>query len=284
MGYSGKVKNLVVLGGAMVKGRALILFAVITVLGGVAIADEDAVTPLRPTDEAMKAVSQIKQASYSSRLQRIQTRLSIGQGGDSISLTNDYEPLGQALWGIRSVSKQNKTAVEANSVSVCGLIELVGTSHSNIDYDMAISTPVGRTFTSFTINGHMVGASTSQANSIVLVSGEEYLCNPVAGSTFEYTVETRHSLFLKGMFSHQRESTNAFQWKCSVGDARPMSDLLAEQVGTYLPVSCTGGNQALNAKTLVEFAFLQPFGIYLELSRTGSSFSSKTAISSFAYE
>jgi hypothetical protein len=259
---------------------------VILVSESVAIAGDVIVDPLSLPEEVVKAVSQIQYSPYSSRLKRIVMTVSTGQLG-STPVTNDYEPLGQGLWGIRSVSKQNSSAVEGASISICGLVELVGASKFDVNYETTISVPVGRLFLPYGLKGHMDGATTSRANNIALGSGAERLCNPVPGDVLAYEVQSESSFAhttTSYSGSSSRASINVFRWKCTVGAPKPISELVAEQDGTYLPVTCSGINESSNINVSAEYAFLQPFGIYLVLRRVGGTFSSKTSISSFAHE
>lgn len=252
----------------------------------VAIAGEAIVDPLSPADEILKTARRIQYLPYSSRLKRVVMNVSTGQVGSVTPVTNDYEPLGQGLWGIRSVSKQDRSAFEAHSVSICGLVELVGTSKSNVNYEIAISIPVGQAFAPLGVKGHIAGAVTSRANSLVLGSAAERLCNPLSGDVLAYEVQSESSLEHTGSYigSSTRASRNAFRWRCTVGAPKQMGELVAAQEGTYLPVNCSGINESSNIDISAEYAFLQRFGIYIQLRRSGGAFTSKTTISSVAYE
>lgn len=248
-----------------------------------ALPNENYEDALVPEEVVTKQISDIDYKPPTARLLRSNFVLSSGIDMDTPTI-QEYEVLMPNIWGIRSVSKVKNGASQGVSISICGIIELVGNASSEINFETTVSVPINKMFTSFGIRVNVNGTLSGKAKNLILGEGSKKICTPTPGDIFSYELRTDSVSKNSSPFVSNRTHSNTFRMRCTVGEAKPMTEIVAGQSGTYLPVACSGTNLTTNMQTTANYAFVQAAGLYINLNREINTFRSTVALSSLIYE
>jgi len=204
----------------------------------------------------------------------------------SAGLDNDYtadtrqEGLEGALLAILSVAHLKTGGVETRALSLCGMLDLLSSSASQLELDSTVAVPIGHIFLPMAM--HVQKTFSGQSKLIRLVPGEGFanICRPQAGSSFAFEAETQNLFSVKGGWggSTKRQGNTSFVRHCIVGNELPAQDIDSRAQGSYLPVSCTATMLGSQVKSEARLAYFVQSGSYLSLEAKSNNFSSITKV------
>jgi len=158
------------------------------------------------------------------------------------------------------------SAGSAQSLSLCGLLTVVGTAAGTSRNDSTGVIPFGKLFVPFGVR-----SSTDINRSEKLKQFDTtaaHICAPQPGEQFTYRTETEFHFKISGMFGTTKTGTRTEEVSCKVdAGVQPASGLLAVLRGDALAVTCERIAQG-GDKTTSEYVFLRDSGQYLLRAET----------------
>lgn len=148
-----------------------------------------------------------------------------------------------------------------HTMTLCGLVPLVGESSSTTTSTVGTVLPVGNVFVPFGLKTNV--DFNNRVKLVVLEASIPSLCSPQFGTEFTYKTETEVVVKTSGVFGRTTQVKRTETASCKTAAASKLaSELLPSLLGMYLPVSCdvtlTNG-----AKKHVEYAYLIDSAFYL---------------------
>lgn len=263
--------------------RHLTFITLAVIASQIALAEENQAEALTPDENIAKAISEFDYKPPKVRLQRSNLIRSTGNSGGT-PVVEEYEVLRPNIWGIRSISKTRNGGIQGTSVSLCGIIELVGAGSSESSFESLIAIPINKVFMPFGIRWNLSHTVSAKATSLALGEGSKKICAPDPGDIFDYELRTDSESKNSSTFVSNRSHSNTIKMRCVVGEAKPIAELIAGQSGTYLPVTCSGSNLTTSTQLTADYAFIQAAGLYINLNRQTNAFRSTVTLSSLIYE
>ncbi len=150
----------------------------------------------------------------------------------------------------------------ATSVSLCGLVPLLGESGSTTDSRLTTAIPAGGVFLPFDVSSkHQIG---SRVRLVSFSTSAANLCKPTPGTSFTYqSTREEQRKFQGSMLSSNTLHTITESASCTVGSAEVSAKALDPSiVGSYLLVTCTYSVPSQSPRKS-EFAYLLSSGLYL---------------------
>jgi len=194
-----------------------------------------------------------------------------------------YSLQDSGLWGVLSVGGFTSGAATGStqSLSLCGLVPLLGVGGSTTRSEVLLSLPIGRFFVPFGFRSSI--DINRQFRVKEFKTDYQGICSPIPGDKFAYQIENEVQFKTSGLFGRTGVGSAIVDVSCLVA-ANPVSatELSPSFKGEYLMVTCESVAKA-GQKGKVVYAFLRDLGLYLMLSETGSAQTIKVHYKSAEY-
>jgi hypothetical protein len=229
---------------------------------GSLMASENPAASLSMEQSVVEVVEKLDLPVVSRPLLRSRAAVLASPGGSSAFSDAIYRPLGRNIWNGSFVLTTRTSTLESTVISLCGLVELVGASGSGVrqSHTRVLRFDVG--------------------------SGASEMCNPRAGSTFVFSVESEATYtyeaekFLGGSRSVDRTAMQTVSWSCTAGQRERHTELPAFAWTDVIPVSCTGTSSssaqpALRTPVYSRWFYLPESAFYLQLDAGSDAMSAR---------
>ncbi len=241
----------------------LLLCAIVGAISTIALAaDDEALT----VDASVRnAVGPVGSSPPRSPLKRAQFKLELPLRPNApyTEIDSLYEPLGNGLWGVMSTLKRPNGSGAQQLVTVCGMFEALAATSTSLSTTLTGIMPIGKLFVPFGMKKSF--AADSLARITKLDVDPLALCQPAAGSSFDYAVqiETQYALS-PGTTASSKMNAVTLKGRCEASQRMPATGLHGGLRGDYIEVTCSGSNDA--GKPLSrKFAYLVDSALYLLL-------------------
>lgn len=169
----------------------------------------------------------------------------------------------------------------SQSITLCGLIDIVSQSSSNFEKRLTSIFPLGKIFIQFGIKTNEDFAAASRI--VAFETNAANLCTPTIGSEFSYRIEMENSLKTTSFLGGTKKSRSTFEYICRAGKVmQSASQLLTSLTGDSLSVTCETTPSQSN-KVKFEYAYLIDSGLFLIVSQETGSVTMKMNYSDAEY-
>lgn len=235
--------------------------------------DEDSQSlTVEPT--VSKAIEGLVSVTASRPLRQVEYQSALAPSGVTTDASATYEFISKNVWGVTTVQRIKTGVIQTRTVSLCGLIELVGASTSVMQFENSIPVPIGRIFIPMGMRVTKTLASHSRTATLRVPSESSNLCAPQPGDVFTYSIQTDTTL--RTPSRSPKVLSNSFEWRCTAGTVMTSGALEAIWSGSHIPVSCTTTNTATGKPVVADYEYLVDAGFYLKLSTVSDMFQEKT--------
>ncbi|MES2508858.1 MAG: hypothetical protein V4625_02970 [Pseudomonadota bacterium] len=170
------------------------------------------------------------------------------------------------------------------SVSICGIVPVLGEAGGLSDNAVTTAIPVGAAFMPFNFTSSLQSATRFRLSHLDVNTSS--LCQPTPGMEFSIKFEAEVQRKANGgIYQSNKQLTLNEQAKCKVGpNLLPASDLHSSMRGQYAAVSCVYNSADPSTERTVEYAFLLASGIYVSLGEVTKWQTDKARFNSVQYQ
>lgn len=170
------------------------------------------------------------------------SRQMASQPGSLTEIDTRYEWLGTGLWGAVSVMRMSTGSTAQQTISLCGVFDLLLGQDNQVSLDQVIVVPLGKIFVPFGMKSDFSSAALGRMTNLVVDPSSA--CIPKAGSGFEFETRIETQLSSSGIFGSTRTVPSELKGRCELSGSLPGSALHPRIRGDYLLMTCTAKNQA----------------------------------------
>jgi hypothetical protein len=245
---------------------------------GLCFAEEDS-QPLTVEPAVSKVVESLAAAAASRPLRRAVYRTELAPSGATTSASTTYEPVSKNVWGVTTVQRIKTGWIQTRTVSLCGLIDLVGASTSVMQFENSVPVPVGSVFIPMGMRVTKAFSSHTRTATLGVPDESNNLCAPQPGGTVSYSLRTETEL-TQAPAGSPKILSNSFEWRCTVGAPTSSGALETIWPGSHIPVTCNSTNAATGKSVVASYAYVVEAGFYLRLGTVSDTFQARTKYSS----
>ena len=172
--------------------------------------------PLTVEPAVSKVVEGLAGTTASRPLRQAAYQTDLAPSGATTSASTTYESIAKNVWGVTTVQRIKTGWIQTRTVSLCGLIDLVGASTSVMQFENSIPVPVGSVFIPMGMRVTKTFASHSRTASLGVPAESNNVCAPQPGDAFSYSVRTDTTL-PQAPAGHPKVLSNSFEWRCTAG-------------------------------------------------------------------
>ena len=241
----------------------LLLCTVAGAISTIALAGDD--EPLAVDASIRNAVGQVEASLPKSPLKRAQFKmeLPLRPNAPNTEIDSLYEPLGNGLWGVMSTLRRPNGTGAQQLVTVCGMFDALAATSTNLSTNLTGIMPIGKIFVPFGMKKSFAADSLARITKFDV--DPVALCQPVAGSSFDYAVQTEVQYTVSpGPTASPKTTVVTLKGQCEASQRMPAIGLLGGLRGDYIEVTCSGSNDAGRPLSR-KFAYLVDSALYLLL-------------------
>jgi hypothetical protein len=222
---------------------------------------QDAVTVLSLPPEVAAVVKSLDGELAPQPLARTRMETSFSALNSVLRQDSEYLQLAPNLWGVRTSLRSDQVSSSSESLTLCGLVELMTTVLTTGDRSFTTVIPIGKAFVPLGINLPASSTRTGEVTRLEIPEDSRALCHPAPGTKFSYAVDRKlHSSSRIGS-NEQQVSVRA---TCEAG-AAVIPRAPSQVLGDYLPVRCEIQNTQTGSVNPSRWAYLVHSGYYLRL-------------------
>ena len=241
---------------------------------GLCFAEEDS-QPLSVEPAVSKVVEGLAGATASRPLRHAAYQTELAPSGATTSASTTYESLSTNVWGVTTVQRIKTGWIQTRTVSLCGLIDLVGASTSVMQFENSIPVPVGSAFIPMGMRVTKTFSSHTRTADLGVPDESSNLCAPQPGGTFSYSVRT-DTILPQAPAGSPKVLSNSFEWRCTAGAPTSSGALETIWSGSHIPVTCNSTNTATGKPVVATYAYVVDAGLYLRLGTVSDTFQARS--------
>jgi hypothetical protein len=244
------------------------------------LAEEEPQTLLTVEPSVASAVELLAEGDVQRPVRIVEYQTSVSPSRATAAASATYERLGKNVWGISTVQKTGNSVIQSRSLSLCGLIELLGATSATLQIDSRVPIPVSGHFVQMGMHVTKVMTSRSRTVHLSVPDGSANLCSLSPGGSFSYSVQTEVDLPQSPVGS-PKVISNSFVWQCVAATAIDAGATIPAWQGMYIPVTCTSTN-ANGKPVTITYAYIIGGGLYLKMATMSELFKANTTYSAVA--
>jgi hypothetical protein len=253
---------------------AALVFA-LTMMPALAAEENETILVLSPAvQEAIKPLlKDYKPKSFVHRIKYAQEIHNPGNFGKLVYTDAEavFEPEENGLIAsYGSMAFRDKESSSAGrGLTLCGLIDLLGTGGGKSDTSSTSVFPVGKLFVPFGIKSSLDTTSRTETTAFSNSGGNP--CAPSPGAEFSYQIEGNVHMTTSGLFGRTRDIPRNVTTRCkAAAGAKPASQYYSGFRGDALEVSCQPVVKSDDPPSTTIYIFLIDSGRYFMLSRVSA--------------
>jgi len=166
-------------------------------------------------------------------------------------------------------------------ITVCGMFDALAATSTNLSTNLTGIMPIGKIFVPFGMKKSFAADSLARITKFDV--DPVVLCQPVAGSSFDYAVQSEVQYSVSpGPAASPKTTVVTLRGRCEASQRMPATGLLAGLRGDYIEVTCSSSNDTGRPLSR-KLAYLVDSAFYLLLETKSDATSFKYTLLNVEY-